>query len=115
MIQQIEFKLQRLQIEYQQLYNQCNMLNNQIQEIQKNLNNLQSSMVLCPTDKSLKASYNNLLQKLRSIQKTLLKNQSKLSSLQRIITVENQKLATHQQKAMMSMYRKSNRGRYPKY
>lgn len=115
MLQQTQFKLQRLQTEYKQLSAQCTMLNNKAQEHQNYLVGLRNQIKLNPTDTSLKAQYNSVVQQIRNINQTITRNQSKLVSLQRQIAVEEARFTSQQQKAMMSAYRKQTRGSYPKY
>ena len=115
MLQQTQMRLQKLQVEYQQLCSQCTLLSNKATEYQNILVALQEQIRLNPADTSLKARYSNITQQLRSISQTISRNNAKLGTLQRQISVENTRLASQQQKAMMSMYRKQNRNLYPKY
>jgi predicted nucleic acid-binding Zn-ribbon protein len=103
---QAQNKLMRYQSDYQAVYNQSMLLSQQIQPLQAQLSSLQQYLAQNPDDRNAKANYNKSLQRLNSLNNQIRRNDMRLSTLTRQITVEQQRINQRQAKAMMSAQKK---------
>ena len=110
MLEQSYAKANKYQEECKTIQEQSVFLQGQYNRLISELNGLEAYLRSNPNDKAVKQRYFAIKSRLNRIGTQLRKNEARLKTLQRSLTVETQRINMHNQKQMMSMYKKQMRG-----
>lgn len=92
--------------EFNELYQQTQFLQTNLGDLAREHGNCMSYLHASPADKKIRQRFNQLTSQIRATENKIRRNQQRLVTLNRMIYMEQQRIAVANQKACMRMYNK---------